>query len=284
LNAIRYVVEVSVENFQTEVAEKSKDTPVLLEFYADGHPPSDELTPVLRRLADEYQGKFILARVDIQSNPQIAQQLGVRALPTLKIVFDGQMAQSLEGPQDEQVIRQVLDELTLSPMERVREQLDFFMAQGDRENAISMLQQLIADEPKNFVLHAELCDLLVMEDRIDEARQILAAIPPDTEGISKPLNRIEFIEKSADLKSIDELEVELAADAANLQVRFDLSVRLVADDQIEAALEHLLEAMKKDKTWEDELARQTMIKVFDLLGKGNALATSYRRKMFTFLH
>ena len=100
MNASSNVIEVSAQNFQDEVLEKSKQIPVFLEFYADGAEPSMALAPVLRKLADEYQGKFLLARVDIQQNPQIVQQLGVRTLPTIKIIFQGQMVQDLEGPQE----------------------------------------------------------------------------------------------------------------------------------------------------------------------------------------
>jgi putative thioredoxin len=284
MNAVSHVVEVSAENFQTEVAEKSNEVPVLLEFYSDEAEPSQQLAPVLRRLAEEYAGKFCLARVDIQQNQQLVQQLGVRTLPTLKIIFKGQMAESLEGPQEESQLRVVLDQLTQSPLEKIRQQLDLFLANGDRKNAIEMLQQIIAEEPKNYALHAELCDLLFMEGRIDEGKQILAALPADTEGVNKPNSRLEFIDASASLAGIDELAKQVEDKPDDLQARMDLAVRLIMDDQIEQALDHLLETLKKDREWEDQLARKTMIKVFDLLGKGNEVATSYRRKMFTYLH
>ncbi len=283
MNAASHVIEVSVENFQSDVVEKSRDVPVMLEFYADAAEESQQLAPVLRRLADEFQGKFVLARVDVQTNQQIVQQLGVRTLPTLKVIFQGQMAKDLEGPQDEAALRQVLEELTLSPMERVREQLNFYIANGDRQNAIAMLQQLIEQEPKNFALHAELADLLIMESRTDEARQILVALPEDTEGLSKPKFRLEFIEQSQNLAALAELTAKLEQ-GDDMQTRFDLAIQLVVDDQIEPALEQLLVLLKQDKNWQDDLARITMIKIFDLLGKGNETATAYRRKMFTFLH
>jgi putative thioredoxin len=284
MNAVSHVIEVSAENFQAEVAEKSNDVPVLLEFYADDAEPSQQLAPVLRRLADEYAGKFVLARVDIQQNQQLVQQLGVRTLPTIKIIFKGQMAENLEGPQEESQLRAVLDQITLSPMERIREQLELFLAAGDRKNAIEMLQQIIAEEPKNYALHAELCDLLFMEDRIDEGKQILAALPDDTEGINKPKSRLEFIEASSSLASITDLAQQVENQPDDLQVRMDFAVSLIVDDQIEQALDQLLETLKKDREWGDQIARKTMIKVFDLLGKGNELATAYRRKMFTYLH
>ncbi len=283
MNAASHVIEVSMENFQAEVAEKSKQIPVLLEFYADTE-PSQQLAPVLRRLADEYQGKFLLARVDIQQNQQLVQQLGVRTLPTLKIIFQGQMVENLEGPIEESQLRQALDRVTMSPVERIREQLAVFLADGNRGSAIEMLQQVIAEEPKNYALHTELCDLLIMEGRADEAKQILAGLPADCEGISKPKNRLEFLDAAASLDPVSELISKLEADNENFQLRFDLATRLVADDQIEQALEQLLNILKKDREWQEQRARKTMIKIFELLGKGDELATGYRRKMFTFLH
>jgi putative thioredoxin len=284
MNTVSNVIEVSVENFQTEVVEKSKAVPVLLEFYANEAEPSQQLAPVLRRLADEYKGKFLLARVDIQQNQQLVQQLGVRTLPTIKIVFQGQMAESLEGPQDESNLRATLDQLTMSSMERLREQIDVFLEDGDRGNAIAMLQQVISEEPTNYELDTELCDLLIMDGRAEEAKEILVGIPADSAGINKPKNRLEFLDSAASLASVTDLMSLVEAQPDVLQIRLDLAIQLVADDKIEPALDQLLEILKKDREWEEQLARKTMIKVFDLLGKGNALATAYRRKMFTYLH
>ena len=284
MNAVSHVIEVSVENFQTEVAEKSRQIPVLLEFYADTAETSQQLAPVLRRLAGEYQGKFLLARVDIQQNQQLAQQLGVRTVPTIKIIFQGQMVETLEGSIEESQLRLVLDNVTMSPVERVRDQLDIFLADGDRNSAIEMLQQIIEDEPKNYILHTELCDLLILEERADEAKQILASLPPDCEGIDKPTNRLGFLDAAVSLAPVAELISRLDGDSENFQLRFDLATRFVAADQIEQALEQLLDLLRKDREWQDQLARKTMIKLFGLLGKGNELATVYRRKMFTLLH
>lgn len=284
MNAVSNVFEVSIENFQSEVIEKSKTVPVLLEFYADEAEPSQQLAPVLNRLAEEYKGKFLLARVDIQKNQQLVQQLQVRTLPTIKIISAGQVAENLEGPQEESKLRMVLDQLTMSSMERLRGQLDVFLSEGDRDKAITLLQQVIGEEPNNYELQTELCDLLIMAGKVDEAKLVLAAIPADHPGISKPKNRLEFLQAAAELASVAELTTQIEANPDDLQMKLDLATQLVASDEIEPALDQLLDIMKKDKEWQEQLARRTMIKVFDLLGKGNELATAYRRKMFTYLH
>jgi putative thioredoxin len=284
MNASPNIIEVSVQNFQTEVVEKSQQIPVFLEFYADGAEPSEQLAPILNKLATEFSEKIILARVDVQQNQQIVQQLAVRTLPTIKVIFQGQMAQDLEGPQEEATLREMIEQLTMSSVERIREQIKIYLAQGQRAEAIELLQQVISEEPHNHALQTELSDLLIMENRIDEAKLILASLPTDAEGISKPQNRVAFIELANELPPLAELLTAREANEDDLQLQYDTAVRLIADDQIEAALEGLLVMLKKDKSFDDELARKTMIKVFELLGKGDAIATSYRRKMFTFLH
>ena len=133
-------------------------------------------------------------------------------------------------------------------------------------------------------MHVELCDLLIQEGQAADARQILGGLPADTPGIEKPRSRLEFIDRANALAEITELQAKRDSDPDDLQTTFDLAVRLVVEDRIEQALEELLSILRKDKAWEEELARKTMIQVFNMLGKGNELATDYRRKMFTLLH
>jgi len=284
MDASPNIIDITVENFQSVVGEQSKTTPVLLEFYAEGAEQCASTSALLQRLASEYAGKFVLGRVEVQQNPQIVQQLGIRALPTVKIIFQGQMAGDIEGPADEQQLRGALDQITMSPMERVREQIDFLVSQGERQQAIQMLREVIAEEPNNFGLHVELCDLLILEGETSDAREILGAIPQDTAGIEKPLSRLEFLDLAGELGRLEELETRVASEPDNLRARFELAIRLAVEDRTEEGLDVLLELMKADREWEDELARKTMIKIFNMLGKGNEIATAYRRKMFSLLH
>lgn len=284
MDASPNIIDITVENFQSVVGEQSKTTPVLLEFYAEGAEQCASTSALLQRLAAEYAGKFVLGRVEVQQNPQIVQQLGIRALPTVKIIFQGQMAGDIEGPADEQQLRGALDQITMSPMERVREQIDFLVSQGERQQAIQMLRGVIAEEPNNFGLHVELCDLLILEGETSDAREILGAIPQDTVGIEKPLSRLEFLDLAGELGRLEELETRVASEPDNLRARFELAIRLAVEDRTEEGLDVLLELMKADREWEDELARKTMIKIFNMLGKGNEIATAYRRKMFSLLH
>ena len=284
MNTSPHIINVSMDDFQSAVVERSKQVPVLLEFYADEAAPSRELTPVLMRLAEGFQGKFILARVNIAENQPLVQQLGIRTLPTLKLIVDGQVAKDLEGPQEEAKLQEMLEQLTQSSVERIRGQIKLLISEGDREQAITLLQQVIAEEPQNYGLHTELCDLLIMVGRMEEARQILTALPKDADGIAKPTYRLEFLELAANLDGMEALIEKATTEAGNIQARFDLAILQIVDDAIEAGLENLLTILQEDREFGDDIARLTMIKVFELLGKGDPLATQYRRRMFNSMH
>ena len=279
------ILEINLENFQAEVVDKSQQTPVLLEFYADQAEQCLSTSAILKRLVGEYQGKFALRRVEVQKNSQLVQQMQIRALPSIKIVHQGQVAGGIDGPVDENQLRGALDQLTMSPLERVRDEIDNLVSQGQRPKAISMLQDVIGEEPSNFALQVELSDLLIIEDRISEAREILEGLPSDSEGIAKPKSRLEFIDMAKELDELESLLTKIESSKHdNYQLKLDAAIKLVTSDRVEEALKILLSILQADPMWEEEKARKTMIKIFDLLGKGNELATRYRRKMFALLH
>ncbi|MGB1340839.1 MAG: tetratricopeptide repeat protein [Pseudomonadales bacterium] len=279
-----FVAEVDAQNFQAVVIEKSQQVPVILEFYAQGAAPSEALTAILSNLVQAYQGKIFWARVNVQTNPQIVQQLGVRGLPTIKIIREGQLLESLEGPQTEEQLRAHFDQLTMSPSDQIRAQIAHFVSLGDRESAMDMLREMMSQEPNNFSLHTELCDLMIQTQRIEEAETLLASLPNDAEGIEKARSRMYFVKFVQDLAPLNELARAAAEAPSDQDCLFKHACALVVDDQIEAALEVLLKMLGQDKTWQEDAARNTMIKVFELLGKGDPMASRYRRRMFTLLH
>jgi len=279
-----FLIEVSAQNFQSEVVERSQQVPVILEFYANGAAPSEALSTLLCSLINGYQGKLMLARVDVQTNPQLVQQLGVRGLPTLKIVKDGQLIDSLEGPQEESNLRVLFDQLTISPAEQVRAQIAHYLSVGDRVSAMNMLKQMMVEEPSNLSLHTEYGDLLIQEGEIEQAERLISELPADAEGMAKVKSRLFFVKKVQDLGTLDALKALADSHPEDQSHQYHFACALVADDQIEAALSVLLNMLRLDRNWEEETARNTMIQVFELLGKGDALASAYRRKMFTLLH
>lgn len=283
MNPSSHIVQVSLQTFSTEVVERSKSVAVLLEFYSEELPASRELAGILLRLAEEYQGKFILARANLAEVAPLAQQLGVRDLPTLVMIHEGQIARTLEGPQTEAALRQLLDPFTLSRMEQIEAEVKGLLAAGNRPGAINLLQQLSASEPGNHAVQSELADLLIQQGETDSAEKLLAGIPADEKSADKPRHRLEFARRAGELPHLAELLAAVQKEG-DLDSRFKLAVAQIADNQMEAALENLLQILQADRQYGEDAARLTMIKVFDLLGRGDPLASTYRRRMFNFMH
>ena len=279
-----FVTEITAQNFQADVVEKSQQVPVIMEFYAEAAAPSDELSKLLGTLIPSYQGKLSWARVNVQANQQLVQQLGVRGLPTLKVVKGGQLLDNLEGPQTQAALSALFDQLTMSEGDQIRAQIAGYLSVGDRESAMAMLREMMVQEPLNASLKTELCDLMIQANQIQEAEALLASLPNDAEGIEKAKSRLHFVQQVSELGTIETLEALAISHPDDQSHLYHFACALVAADQIEAGLQVLLDMLRRDKSWSEDKARQTMIRVFELLGKGDPMASTYRRKMFTLMH
>ncbi len=278
-----HVVEVSPQTFQDLIA-RSRETVVLLYFWAEQVPVSVSMRDTLVALAGQYDGKFVLGTVDAGRDPMIAQQLQVRTVPSIKVVADGGLADELDGPQGERVLREFLDRLTMSSGELLREQLRNLLERGDYQSALGLLQQALAQEPNNTAFKVELADVLAITGDLDAARGVLATLGDDVEEVERPRERVALAEESETLEALEVLRARRDAGNASLDDLHALAVRAGAAGDYELALEAALELMLRDKTYRDELGRRTLIRLFKVLGKGNPLAKTYRRRMFAALH
>lgn len=276
--------DVTPENFQSDVVERSRQAPVILLFWAEQVLPSVELRRDLEELARGYQGKVFLALADVSRDPTLAQHLRVQGLPSIRVVSDGQLVHQMDGPQPQSALRQLLDQLTLSPAEALKEDLAALVESGDYGRALALLKQAVQEEPNNPVFRVELADVLARQGEVEEARQVLASIPEDAEDRDRPQTRIELLEEAAGLEPLDALEQQHAGQPDDLEVRYRLAVRLAEVGEYERALELALGILQADREFRDDIGRLTMIRIFKLLGKGSEVASRYRRRMFNFMH
>ena len=281
---VENVFAATPENFQPDVIDRSRDTPVLVLFWADQVPPSAEARQRLEAMVGGYGGKVVLALVDVAQDQTLAQHLRVQALPSIRVIDKGQIVQQLDGPQPDEAIRALLDQLTLSSGDLVRSQIEQLLEAGEFDRALAILRQAIGEEPGNTAFRVELADLLVRQGDLDGARTALAGIPEDTEGRDRPQTRLELAEEAASLPSRDELAAAVAANPDDLEARYGLAIVEAATGDAQAALDHAMTILQTDRTFRDDIGRKTMIRIFTVLGKGNALANQYRRRMFNFMH
>ena len=277
------VFNVELPSFATEVVERSKEVPVVLLFWTDQIPPAADTKRHLETLASQYQGKFALALCDVAQTPELAQQLRVQGIPSIRVVLNGQIAHQLDGPQGESVLRQMIDELTMSGSERLKEGLERFMASRDWESALSLIRQALAEEPNNAAFRVELADLLARKGDLDDARTALGTIAADTPERDRPEARLEIAEAAAAIDG-GSTGSRRRADAADLNALYETAICEAADENYEAALEYCMTILRTDRKFREDVGRKTMITIMTAMGKGSELAQTYRRRMFAFMH
>ena len=278
------VFEIDPNTFQTDVVERSKQVPVILLFWTDQVAPAADTKRVLETLVVQYQGKFALGLSDVAKDQALAQQLRVQGIPSIRVVADGQITEQLEGPQGEAALRELVDKLTMSGSDLLRDQLAVHIASGDWDNALAILQQAINEEPNNAGYKVEWADLLVRKGDLDGARTVVATIPEETPDRERPVTRLEIAEEAAGMGNREDVQVELDADPSDLDLRYRASILCAAGGQYEEALEHAMFILQTDREFQDDIGRATMVRIMSLLGKDADIAKRYRRRMFNFMH
>ncbi|WOG26093.1 tetratricopeptide repeat protein [Endozoicomonas sp. 8E] len=286
MNELPNIVDLTEENVREVLVEQSAQRPVLLDIWAEWCEPCKSQLPILANLVENYQGKFLLAKLDADQplGQQLMAQLGVRSVPTLVFFHQGQPVQVLSGLQTEVALREVLDPLTISPVERIRLQVDQLIDEGQHEQALLLLQQILQEEPKNHALQVLQVNLLLEVGRLDDAKALMAVLPDDAAGIAQPRAKLAFYEMVVHAPQMAELEARLHDDEKDHEARYQLAIRQVIADENEQALENLLLIVRTDRTFREDGARLLMLKVFDQLGAGDPMAKRYRGKLFGLMH
>ena len=292
VNDSSLVVEVNAENLRSEVLEASQQMPVLLDIWAEWCQPCKAQLPILMKLVEEYQGKFRLAKLNAEdpdpATQQLAQQLmmqlQVRSIPTLVLIHEGQPVKVLTGLQTEADLRELLDELTMSPADRVQLQIDAFIKAGKTEPALALLQQLLTQEPGNIGLQVLQANLLLQLGRIDDARTVINALPEDAPGVEQPKAKLAFLDMATDIEPRASLEGRLQGDEGDLEARYQMAIHNVLADEDEAAFENLLAIVRKDRSFRDDGARLLILKIFEQKGSGDPLVRRYRSRLFSLMH
>jgi len=278
------VVDVTAKNFQTDVVDRSKQVPVVVLFWAEQSPPAKDARRVLETLAGQYQGKFVLALSDVSRDQSLAQHLRVQGLPSIRVIQDGQLVDQMDGPQGERALRAMLDRLTMTSGELLREQLDEVLASGDFATALEILQQALAAEPNNPAFKLEYADVLMLTGDLDQGRRVLATIPDDTDGRERPLTRLQMMEEAAGMGEVAEVNAALQKNPDDLESRYAAAILEAVHGNYQAALDHAMYILQKDRKFREDIGRTTLVRIFALLPKGADLAKSYRRRMFALMH
>lgn len=281
-----HTIIATAANFEQAVIDASKNTPVLVDFWATWCGPCKQLMPILERLADDYGGRFVLAKVNADEEQALATQIGVRSLPTIVLFKNGEVADHFVGAVPEAQIRQFLDRHLPAPQLAPIEQARTLKRAGDYAAAKAILEGELQQDDKNVELQCELGETLVATGDLVAARAIL----DETQGREPqalPVKRLEAAVTFGDVLAahpdIALLRTRLGANPNNLHARHALAVHRFLAADYDAALEDWLDIMRRDRQFEDDLARKSLLMAFDLIGAADPRVAAARREMAKLL-
>ncbi len=282
-----FIHNVTVENFKQVVLQTSMSRPVLVDFWAEWCNPCKSLMPTLAKLADEDQGKFILAKVNTEEQQQLAAHFGIRSIPCCKLFFKGQMVDEFMGALPEPEVRRFLDNHIPRESDGLLAQAEQLLLQGDAEGASLLIQQAAQLDPGSPKVMLANARYLATVGRLEEVEQQLEALPAEEKSkpeVAAMLARLQFDRSSAGSPPPEELELRLKANPADSEAMHLLAQHRIMQNDFEGALELLLTLMQKDRGYGDDAARKDMLRIFELLGGQGDLVKRYRNRMFNLLH
>ncbi len=282
-----YVVVANAENFYTLVLEGSHERPVLVDFWADWCAPCRMLMPVLAKLADEYHGKFIVAKVNTEEERELAASFGIRSLPTVQLFKGGQPVDQFMGALPESQVREFLERHLPRESDDLVTQAQRLLEAGDLKGAEARLERARAEDPDNPRIHLADVRLKAASGDARGAEEMLEHLP--LELVSDPevaalKGQLRFANVIADAPPEAQLTARLESNPNDSEARYQLAARLVARGDIEGGLKNLLQLMKKDRSYGDDAARKGMVMVFDMLGGTGDLVARYRSQMLNALY
>lgn len=282
-------MDTTLATFEKDVIAASTLAPVLVDFWAPWCGPCRTLGPMLERLEAEYGGKWKLVKVNVDENQELAAHFQVRSIPHVIAFADGRPVDQFVGVLAEGQLRAFLDRLVPDGAEAARRAALAALAEGRRDEAYDALKATLAYDPGYDDARMDLIEMLLEDQRIDDARaEVELLSPKTTQGIDARFNalktRLDAVDAAADLPPTDALEARVAADPADLEARFDLASALIARRQYAGALEHLLEIVKRDRSFREDIGRKTMLSVFDLAAGQPQLVSEWRRKLSAALY
>lgn len=280
-----HAIDVTSDTFEKEVLEASKTVLVVVDFWAPWCGPCKVLKPLLEKLAEEYGGRFRLAKVNSDENPQVSSAYGIRSIPDVMAFRDGKAVSHFLGAQPESQVRAFIDGLLPKPSEIERAKAEGLRARGDVEGAMALLVGALELDQRNDLARLDLSELLIEADRADEALPLLEAVRPDASLDA----RVEALRAAAGFSNKGgageaELKAKLAADPADHEARLALASLAAGAHRYAEAMDALLEIVRRDKDWKDGEARKQVVNILNLAATDADLVSTYRRKLASALY
>jgi len=260
---------------------------VLVDFWADWCQPCKMLMPVLAKLAEEYQGKFILAKLNTEADQELAAYFRIRSIPTCKLFKDGREVDEFMGALPEAQLRAFLDRHIEKPVDEREALVARLLEQGDFEAARQRVAEALQAEPENAAMRLLAAQIEAADGNIDAAQAILddlslkEAQSPEVAALRSELF---FYRAVQGAPAPQELAQRVAAGQGGSEAQYQLACHQTLAGDFEGALERLLDLLKKDRAYGDDAARKAMVAIFNLLGNEGEFVAAYRGRMARALY
>ena len=284
-----FVIDINQDQFVEEVVEKSKTTPVIVDFWAPWCGPCKQLTPILENLVNKKNGKVILAKINVDENQGIAGQLNIQSIPTVYCFVDGKPADAFQGAQPESKIEIMINKLIdLAPGNEVPKLLteaDTLFKDQKFEEAQIVYETLVGMDPGNPKVISGLLRCLVQLKKYDDAKEMIESLDDETlriEEIAK-INKLISTLGAGGSSDLEELKSVVNNDPNNKDKRFELANNYLSANETELGFNELLIIFEQDSKWNEEAAKKKLLEYFDLLGFNDPIVLEARKKLSSLM-
>jgi len=281
------ITEVTAGTFVTEVLEASRQQPVLVDFWADWCQPCRQLSPLLASLAVDLAGKLKVVKINTDTERELAAKFGIRNLPTVMLIKDGQVVDQFSGLVPKSAIQGFLERHLPRTSDSVLQQAQNKADDGDLTGAITVLREALAADPDNDRIPPQLIGLLMKSGEYEQAQQLMNSLPANQQHneevklLRASLTFLDILHDAPDLPTLDRL---VETDPGNLESRYQLTAHKVMTGDYETAMEQLLEIIRRDRSFRDDGARKSLLDIFTILGNSGELVKRYRSKLALLLN
>ncbi|MFM2478462.1 tetratricopeptide repeat protein [Celerinatantimonas sp. MCCC 1A17872] len=285
MSTAEYIVDITMENAKSILIDRSFETPVVIDFWADWCEPCKDLMPILEKLANEYQGAFTLARVNADAMQPLAGQFGIRSLPTVMIMQNGQPVDGFAGAQPEGAIREILEKYLPKAEDIKLNEAKEFLEANDLANALNAAKEAWDIDSKRTDIHFMYIRALVANNRWEEAKKLLneTKLEDQQAEYHELLSQVELLEKASDTPQMQALEKRIEQNPEDDELKVQLAVQYTQANRNEDALELLFSMLSKNLDSANGEAKQTFLDIVNTLS-GDPIASKFRRRYFSLLY